>query len=44
MKSLAVFCGSSSGNNELYAVHAKMVGRKLGEGGFRLVYGGAIKD
>jgi uncharacterized protein (TIGR00730 family) len=43
MKSLAVFCGSSSGNNELYAVHAKMIGRLLAEGGFRLVYGGGNK-
>jgi uncharacterized protein (TIGR00730 family) len=43
MQSLAVFCGSSAGNNELYAVHAKMIGRKLGEHGLKLVYGGGNK-
>ncbi len=43
MKSLAVFCGSNPGNNELYSIHAKMVGRKIGEYGYRLVYGGGNK-
>jgi uncharacterized protein (TIGR00730 family) len=43
MNSIAVFCGSSAGKNELYALHAKTVGRLLAEGGFRLVYGGGNK-
>jgi uncharacterized protein (TIGR00730 family) len=43
MQSLAVFCGSSSGTNELYAIHARMIGRKLGEQGLRLIYGGGNK-
>jgi uncharacterized protein (TIGR00730 family) len=43
MNSLAVFCGSKNGNNELYSIHARMVGKKIGEGGYRLVYGGGNK-
>lgn len=43
MKSLAVFCGSSSGTNDLYLVHAKMIGKIMGSGGYRLVYGGGNK-
>ncbi|MCU0387655.1 MAG: TIGR00730 family Rossman fold protein [Chitinophagaceae bacterium] len=43
MQSIAVFCGSSSGNNELYAIHARMIGRKLGEHRLRMIYGGGNK-
>ena len=39
-KYIAVFCGSQSGDNELYAVHAAQVGKLLAENGFGLVYGG----
>jgi uncharacterized protein (TIGR00730 family) len=43
MKSLAVFCGSKPGTNELYMVHARMVGNEIGKGGYKLVYGGGNK-
>ena len=43
MQSLAVFCGSSAGTNELYTIHARMIGRKLGEQGLKMVYGGGNK-
>ncbi|MCK4751033.1 MAG: TIGR00730 family Rossman fold protein [Bacteroidales bacterium] len=41
MKSVAVFCGSSSGSNGIYTEKARQVGRILAEKGIRLVYGGA---
>lgn len=43
MKSLAVFCGSNSGTIDLYALHARMVGRQLAERGYDIVYGGGNK-
>jgi uncharacterized protein (TIGR00730 family) len=43
MQSLAVFCGSNSGNNDLYELHARMVGKQLAEGGYHIVYGGGNK-
>ena len=43
MKSIAVFCGSKCGNNELYALHAKQLGVLMAKHGFRLVYGGGNK-
>ncbi len=43
MKSLAVFCGSKSGNNELFRVHARMMGHEIGARGYKLVYGGGNK-
>jgi len=40
MKSIAVFCGSSSGNNEIYTEQAAITGRFLAEQGINLVFGG----
>lgn len=40
MKSITVFCGSSSGFRIEYAEAAKSLGRLLAAGGTRLVYGG----
>lgn len=41
MHSVAVFCGSSAGNNPNFAETAAAVGRLLAEQGIHLVYGGA---
>ncbi len=41
MKSIAVFCGSSSGHNEVYIDSAYAAGKALAGAGYRLVYGGA---
>ena len=43
MRSLAVFCGSKPGTNELYMLHARMIGNEIGAGGYQLVYGGGNK-
>ena len=43
MKSIAVFCGSKSGDNELYEMHAKQLGRLMAKHGIQLVYGGGNK-
>ena len=40
MKSICVFCGSSSGNNEIYKTKAKKFGEHLAKKGYKLVYGG----
>ncbi|HLK96899.1 MAG TPA: TIGR00730 family Rossman fold protein [Hymenobacter sp.] len=40
MKSVAVYCGSSSGTNEVYTQQAQEMGRVLAERGLTLVYGG----
>lgn len=40
MKSVCVFCGSSSGNNPDYEDAARATGQALVRGGLRLVYGG----
>lgn len=40
MKSLCVFCGSSSGRDEAFLQAARDVGRLLAERGITLVYGG----
>lgn len=41
MKRICVFCGSSSGNNDVYLQAAKELGKELAEQGIELVYGGA---
>ncbi|MGJ1428318.1 LOG family protein [Clavibacter sepedonicus] len=41
MKSIAVFCGASSGASPLYERAARELGRALVERGMSLVYGGA---
>src|SRR5580698_633582 len=40
LKRICVFCGSSSGRNEVYLRSAQEVGRLLSERGIDLVYGG----
>ncbi|WP_024865696.1 TIGR00730 family Rossman fold protein [Butyrivibrio sp. FCS014] len=40
---IAVYCGSSSGNNPRFIRSAKELGRWIGENGHTLVYGGASK-
>ncbi|RPD47598.1 TIGR00730 family Rossman fold protein [Hymenobacter sediminis] len=40
MKSVAVYCGSSAGTNELYTQQAQEMGRVMAERGMTLVYGG----
>ena len=41
MKSICVFCGSSSGANPLYLQAAKTLGRAIANANFKLIYGGA---
>ncbi|MFE8700508.1 TIGR00730 family Rossman fold protein [Cytobacillus sp. FJAT-54145] len=41
MKTIAVFCGSSSGNDPIYMEEARKLGKRLVEHGLDLVYGGA---
>ena len=40
MNRVAVFCGSSSGNNPIYKEQAEIVGKTLARRGIELVYGG----
>jgi uncharacterized protein (TIGR00730 family) len=40
IQSLAIFCGSKSGVNPLYAGHARALGQILAENGVALVFGG----
>ena len=40
---IAVYCGSSSGNNPRFIESARTLGRWIGENGHTLVYGGASK-
>lgn len=40
MKSICVFCGSSSGKNPVYAETAKWLGKLLAEQQIRLIFGG----
>jgi uncharacterized protein (TIGR00730 family) len=42
-KSIAVFCGSRQGANELYVEHAKQLGRLMAENNISLIYGGGSK-
>jgi uncharacterized protein (TIGR00730 family) len=43
IKSLAVFCGSKSGNNPLFELHAKQLGHIMAEKNITLIYGGGNK-
>ncbi|MBL7702773.1 MAG: TIGR00730 family Rossman fold protein [Ferruginibacter sp.] len=43
ISSLAVFCGSKSGNNPLYVEQAKALGHLLGSKKITLIYGGGNK-
>lgn len=40
LSSVAVFCGSRFGNNQIYREAAEATGRGLAEAGIRLIYGG----
>lgn len=40
INSLAVFCGSKSGNNPVYTEHAKELGKLLAKNNITLIYGG----
>ncbi len=40
MKYIAVYCGSSKGNNPIYSQEAELLGKKLAQQGFGIVYGG----
>lgn len=41
LNSIAIFCGSSSGNNEIYAKQAYDTGKKIAKLGIHLIYGGS---
>jgi uncharacterized protein (TIGR00730 family) len=41
MKSVTVFCGSSSGSDPIYRSQAAMLGRILAQQNIRIIYGGA---
>ena len=40
MKSIAIFCGSALGSEQIFSETAQMVGKTLAEKGKTLVYGG----
>lgn len=40
MKSICVFCGSSTGDNPIYREGARMLGRIMAQSGLHLIYGG----
>ena len=41
MKSVTVFCGSSSGSDPIYRSQAAMLGRTLAQQNIHIIYGGA---
>lgn len=43
IQSIAVFCGSKPGNNEIFEAHTKELGRLLAEKKVSIVYGGGNK-
>lgn len=43
VQSLAVFCGSKSGNNPLFEAHATVLGHLMAAHGIQLIYGGGNK-
>jgi len=43
IKSMAVFCGSKSGNNAMFEEHATLLGYLLAEKNISLIYGGGNK-
>jgi uncharacterized protein (TIGR00730 family) len=40
IQSLAVFCGSKHGRDDLFALHAAQLGRLMAENNIRMIYGG----
>ena len=43
IKSIAVFCGSKTGNNELFSAQTHVLGRLLAEKNVTIIYGGGNK-
>ncbi|MEO7264835.1 MAG: TIGR00730 family Rossman fold protein [Ferruginibacter sp.] len=43
IKSIAVFCGSKTGNNPLFEAHTKVLGKLLAEEKINIIYGGGNK-
>ncbi len=43
IKSIAVFCGSKSGNNILFEEHTKQLGEILAKKNVSIIYGGGRK-
>lgn len=43
IRSICVYCGSSSGRGDIYANAGHMLGRTIAEAGLRLVYGGGTR-
>lgn len=43
MSSITIFCGSKSGNNPVYELHAAALGKMMAEQHISLVYGGGNK-
>jgi len=43
INSLAVFCGSQSGSNPLFEIHARELGEYIGKNSITLIYGGGKK-
>ena len=43
IRSIAVFCGSKSGNNPLFEAHTRQLGHLLAENNITLIYGGGNK-
>lgn len=41
MKYISVFCGSSSGNEEIFVHQAELLGRTIARRGYGIIYGGA---
>jgi uncharacterized protein (TIGR00730 family) len=42
MKSITVFCGASSGNDDVYISQARVLGDTLAQRNIELIYGGAV--
>jgi uncharacterized protein (TIGR00730 family) len=43
IRSICVYCGSSTGSSELYVKAGHILGRSIAEAGLRLVYGGGTR-
>ncbi|MDU1890450.1 MAG: TIGR00730 family Rossman fold protein [Dysgonomonas sp.] len=41
MKYISIFCGSSSGNNEIFTTQAALLGKTIARKGYSIIYGGA---
>ena len=43
IRSICVYCGSSTGNDPRYIEAARLLGHSIAEAGLRLVYGGGTR-